>query len=67
VQTLSLCGDPFTSTRNLWIFGFQRRLVRRWLCEMLFPNPGDLPQISQTDDITAAEPIKCHITPGTPH
>jgi ATP-dependent DNA helicase RecG len=65
VHTFSRFGEPLTSTRSLWIFGFQRRLLRRWLCEMLFPNPGDLPQISQTDDIAAAEPTKCQVSSGT--
>ncbi len=65
VQTLTRFGEPFTSTRNLWMFGFQRRRLRRWLCEMLFPNPGDLPQISQTDDMATAEPIKCPLSSST--
>lgn len=52
VQTLSLLGDPFTTARTFWILGFQRRLVRRWECEMLFPKPGDFPQMSHTDAIT---------------
>src|SRR5690625_1345640 len=29
------------------MFGFQRRLVRRCECEMLWPKPGPLPQTSQ--------------------
>lgn len=33
------------------MFGFQRRLVRRWECETFMPKPGFLPQISQTDAI----------------
>jgi hypothetical protein len=31
------------------MFGFQRRLVRRWEWETFIPNDGFLPQISQTD------------------
>ena len=37
-----------TSTRTDWMFGFQRRLVRRCECETDFPKPGPLPQMSQT-------------------
>jgi hypothetical protein len=44
---------PSTSTRILWMFGFQRRRVSRCECEMLLPKPGFFPQISQTDDIAA--------------
>jgi hypothetical protein len=29
------------------MFGFQRRFVRRWECEMLCPKLGLLPQMSQ--------------------
>jgi len=32
-----------------WIFGFQRRRVRRFEWETLFPKLGPLPQISHTD------------------
>src|SRR5882762_7457441 len=38
---------PPTSARTVWMFGFQRRRVRRWECEMLLPKPGRLPQTSQ--------------------
>lgn len=31
VQTFTRLGVPFTSARTRWMFGFQRRLVRR--CE----------------------------------
>ena len=46
-------GDPFTIARTRWMFGFQRRLVRR--CEWLsfMPKIGFLPHTSQTDDIAA--------------
>lgn len=37
------------TARTRWMFGFQRRLVRRWECETFMPNDGFLPQISQTD------------------
>ena len=36
-----------TIARTRWMFGFQRREVRRWECEMLLPKPGPLPQTSQ--------------------
>ena len=34
--------------RTVWIFGFQRRLVRRCECETAIPKPGPLAQTSQT-------------------
>src|SRR5882672_9866308 len=33
---------------TVWMFGFHRRLVRRWECETDLPKPGLLPQTSQT-------------------
>jgi hypothetical protein len=48
VQTETRFGVPFTSARTRWMFGFQRRFVRRCECDTRIPNPGDLPQISQT-------------------
>ena len=44
---VELLGVPPTVTRMLWMFGFQRRGVRRWECEMLLPKLGFLPQTSQ--------------------
>jgi hypothetical protein len=38
---------PFTIARTVWMFGFQRREVRRCEWEMLLPKPGLLPQTSQ--------------------
>ncbi len=38
---------PFTMARTVWMFGFQRREVRRCEWEMLLPKPGRLPQTSQ--------------------
>lgn len=35
--------------RIRWIFGFQRRRVRRFECDTLLPKLGPLPQISHTD------------------
>ena len=51
MQTFTRFGVPFTSARTRWMFGFQRRLVRR--CEWLsfMPKIGFLPHTSQTDDI----------------
>jgi len=34
--------------RTRWMFGFHRRLVRRWEWLMLMPNDGPLPHILQT-------------------
>ena len=47
VHTFSRLGVAPMSVRTRWMFGFQRRLVRRWECEMLCPKPGPLPQTSQ--------------------
>jgi hypothetical protein len=47
VQTVIRLGVPATTVRTRWMFGFQRRLVRRWECEMLCPKLGLLPQMSQ--------------------
>src|SRR5947209_18265214 len=47
VQALTRFGVPFTTARTVWMFGFQRRLVRRCECEMLWPKPGPLPHTSQ--------------------
>lgn len=58
MQTDNRLGDPFTMTRIFWIFGFQRRRVRRWEWEMLFPNPGAFPQMSQTDAIAVGQVTK---------
>ena len=48
VHTWSLRGEPLTMARTLWMFGFQRRLVRRWEWLMLMPNDGRFPHTSQT-------------------
>ncbi len=39
--------EPPTIARTRWMFGFQRREVRRCECEMLLPKLGFLPQTSQ--------------------
>ena len=49
VHTLSRFGVPATTVRTVWMLGFQRRRVRRCECEILLPNPGCLPQTSQTE------------------
>ncbi|OLR91581.1 hypothetical protein BJP25_25800 [Actinokineospora bangkokensis] len=33
---------------TVWMFGFHRRLVRRFECETDLPKPGPLPQTSHT-------------------
>src|SRR5580658_8736374 len=49
VQTLSRLGVPLTMACTVWMFGFQRRRVRRCECETLLPKPGPLPHTSQTE------------------
>ena len=51
VQTFNRTGDPFTSARTRWMFGFQRRLFRLWENVTALPNHGFLPQISHTADM----------------
>jgi hypothetical protein len=50
VHTPSFFGVLPTMARTVWMFGFQRRRVRRceWLTDM--PKPGPLPQTSQVAD-----------------
>jgi hypothetical protein len=55
VQTLARRGAPFTMIRSRWMLGFQRRRERRCEWEILFPNPGVFPQISQTEAITTRQ------------
>lgn len=40
VQAFTRLGVPFWTVRTDWMFGFQRRLVRRCEWEMLCPKPG---------------------------
>jgi len=47
VHTLSRFGVLPTMAFTRWMFGFQRREVRRCEWEMLLPKPGPLPQTSQ--------------------
>ncbi len=51
VQTRMRRMVPSTTARTRCKFGFQRRLVTLWACEMLLPNWGPFPQISQTLDM----------------
>src|SRR5689334_21836197 len=49
VQTcMRLVLPPPAATRTVWMFGFHRRLVRRWEWDTLWPKPGPLPQTSHT-------------------
>jgi DAK2 domain fusion protein YloV len=52
VHTCMRLGAPFTMVRIFWMFGFQRRFVRR--CEWLtfMPNDGCFPQTSHTAAMT---------------
>ena len=56
VQTCRRRGDPSTRARTRWMFGFHRRLVRRWEWLMLIPNDGFLPQTSHTAAMTRRLP-----------
>jgi hypothetical protein len=49
VHTLRRLVVRQTTARTRWMFGFQRRGVRRCECEIRLPNPGLLPQTSQTE------------------
>ena len=51
VQTLTRFEAPFTLARTRWMFGFQRRLVRRCECDTYMPHDGPLPQTSHFDAI----------------
>ena len=51
VQTLMRRVVPEITARMLWIFGFQRRLVRTWECDTDMPHDGPFPQTSHLDDI----------------
>jgi hypothetical protein len=52
VHTEMRRGLPLTMARTFWMFGFQRRLVRRWEWLTFMPNEGCLPQTSQTAAMT---------------
>jgi len=57
VQAFSRFGEPSTIARTLWMFGSQRRLVRRWEWLMFIPNDGFLPQTSHTAAMTLRLPL----------
>src|SRR5579862_5533062 len=62
VHTLTRLGVPPTVTRLLWMFGFQRRGVRRWENETFLPKPGPLPQMSQTEATGFLHRSRCMTT-----
>src|SRR2546423_10469502 len=71
VQAFTRFGVPPTTVRTRWMFGFQRRDVRRCECEMLLPKPGPLPQTSQLaatgvtpKTIRIARTFTCRQVPG---
>jgi len=51
VQTFTRLGEPFTTARTRWMFGFHRRGVRRCEWETAIPKNGFFPQMSHTDDM----------------
>ncbi len=52
VQTWRRFGEPSTMARIRWMFGFQRRLVRRWEWLTAMPKLGFLPHTSQIAAMT---------------
>ena len=46
--TRCLLPPERVTARTDWMFGSQRRLVRRWECETDIPKPGPFPQMSHT-------------------
>ncbi len=48
VHTFKCVGVPFTRARTRWMFGSQRRFVRRWEWDTFIPKFGCFPQISHT-------------------
>src|SRR5690606_31792247 len=59
VQAFTRFGVPPTTVRTRWMFGFQRRDVRRCECEMLLPKPGPLPQTSQLAATGHSKDFRC--------
>ncbi|SMF80914.1 hypothetical protein SAMN02745830_06338 [Streptomyces sp. Amel2xC10] len=59
VQAFTRFGVPLTTVRTRWMFGFQRRDVRRCECEMLLPKPGPLPQTSQLAATGHSKDFRC--------
>ena len=58
VQILMVFTEPFITTRNFLIFGFQRRRVLLFAWLTLLPNWDFLSQISHFRDIKLSE-IDC--------
>src|SRR5262245_8276770 len=54
VHTWRRVGEPFTSARTRWMFGFQRRRVFRSECDTELPHDGPLPHTSHTAAIGGA-------------
>jgi len=65
VQAFTRLGVPPTLVRTVWMLGFQRRRVRRCEWETLLPNPGPLPQTSQTE--ATVTPFKRSGSRTSPH
>ncbi|MDH6624085.1 hypothetical protein M2271_001882 [Streptomyces sp. LBL] len=59
VQAFTRFGVPLTTVRTRWMFGFQRRDVRRCECEMLLPKLGPLPQTSQLAATGHSKDFRC--------
>ena len=57
VQTLTRLVVPPTSARTRWMFGFQRRLVRRWECDTDMPHEGFLPHTSHTEAMVITDRV----------
>ena len=52
VHTLTRLVEPLTTARTRWMFGFQRRFVRRWEWLTAIPNDGCFPHTSHTAAMT---------------
>src|SRR5690606_16724232 len=65
VHTFRRLGVPPCWVRTVWMSGFQRRRVRRCEWETLLPNPGPLPQTSQTE--ATVTPFKRSGSRTSPH
>src|SRR5699024_8997035 len=65
VQAFTRLGVPPTRVRTVWMLGFQRRRVRRAETETLVPQPGAMPQTSQTE--ATVTPFKRSGSRTSPH
>src|SRR5690349_9965019 len=59
VQTFRRLGVPPITVRTCWMFGFQRRDVRRCEKDTLLPKPGPLPQTSQLAATGHSKDFRC--------